>query len=156
MLSLETTINKSLLTIYCNEYNINYNEFSDNAKNKFRYVCFKYNQFMKHIPLPNIKLESIYEAVFIEFRILPNIEFVVRNAILKLGNSWTFTIICGNTNQYYIKNMVKHISPNINVITLEYDNMTRNEYSDYLMTSHFWNLLQGDNFKKKYHGFCTL
>jgi len=144
MLSIENTINASLLTKYCNEYNINYNELSDNDRQKFRYVCFKYNHFMKHIPLPSIKLGSIYEAVFIEFRILPNIEFVVRNAILKLGNSWSFTIVCGNKNHHYIKNIVKHISNNINIIKMDYDNMTRNEYSDYLMTSPFWNLFKGD------------
>jgi hypothetical protein len=144
MQSAEKTITKSLFTTYCNEYNINYSELSDNDKNKFRYVCFKYNQFMKHIPLPHIKLSSIYEAVFIEFRILPNIEFVVRNAILKLGNSWSYTIVCGNTNVQYVRHMVKNISNNINIIHLDYDNMTRNEYSNYLMTSHFWNLLKGD------------
>ena len=144
MLNEEKTINKSLITIYCNEYNINYNELSDNDKNKFRYVCFKYNQFMKHISLPNIKLDSIYEAVFIEFRILPNIEFIIRNAILKLGNAWSFTIVCGNVNMRYIKHMVKNISMNINIIHLDYDNMTRNEYSNYLMTSHFWDLFKGD------------
>jgi hypothetical protein len=144
MISVEKTINKSLITIYCSEYNINYNELSDNDKNKFRYVCFKYNQFMKHIPIPSLKLGSIYEAVFIEFRILPNIEFIVRNAILKLGNSWSFTILCGNTNHYFVKQMASTISDNINIIKLDYDNMTRNEYSNYLMTSHFWNLLQGN------------
>ena len=77
MLSNEKTINKSLLTIYCNEFNINYNELSDNDKNKFRYICFKYNQFMKHIPIPNIKLGSIYEAVFIEFRIWDHIASIL-------------------------------------------------------------------------------
>ena len=139
MISVDKTINKSLLALYFNEYNINYND-----KNKFRYVCFKYNQFMKHIPLPVIQLESIYEAVFIEFRILPNIEFIIRNAILKLGNSWSFTIVCGNKNVHFIQNIVNAISININVINLDYDNMTRNEYSNYLMTTRFWNLFKGD------------
>ena len=144
MINYEKTINKSLLTIYCNEFNINYNELSDNDKNKFRYICFKYNQFMKHIPIPNIKLGSIYEAVFIDFRILPNIEFIIRNAILKLGISWSFTIVCGKTNHSFIKQIANTISKNINIIKLNYDNMTRNEYSNFLMTSHFWNLLKGD------------
>ena len=103
MINNNNTIDKSLLTLYCSEYNINYNDLSDNDKNKFRYVCFKYNQFIKHVPLPNIQLGSIYEAVFIEFRILPNIEFIIRNAIIKLGNSWSFTIVCGNKNIHFIK-----------------------------------------------------
>lgn len=144
MISDEKPVNKSLLTKYCNNYNINYNELLNNDRQKFRYVCFKYNQFMKHIPLPHIKLGSIYEAVFIEFRILPNIEFIIRNAILKLGKSWSFTIICGNKNYHFIKHMSTYISTNINIIKLDYDNMTRNEYSDYLMTSPFWNLFKGD------------
>jgi len=146
MASDEKMINKSLLTTYYNEYNINYDELLDNAKHKFRYICFKYNQFLKHIPLPSIKLGSTYEAVFIEFRILPNIEFLVRNAILKLGSSWSFTIVCGNQNYHFIKKIANSISNNnnINIIKLDYDNMTRNEYSNYLMTSHFWDLLKGD------------
>ena len=144
MLSDEKMINKSLITIYCSEYNINYNELADNDKNKFRYVCFKYNQFMKHVPLPNIKLGSIYEAVFIEFRILPNIEFIIRNAILKLGKSWSFSIVCGNTNYHFIKQIASTISKNINIIKLDYDNMTRNEYSNFLMTSYFWDLFKGE------------
>ena len=111
MINYEKTINKSLITIYCSEYNINYNELSDNDRNKFRYVCFKYNLFMKHVTLPKIKLNSVYEAVFIEFRILPNIEFVIRNAVIKLGNAWSFTIVCGNANIQFIKKIVKSIFP---------------------------------------------
>lgn len=144
MICEEKTINKTLLTTYCNEYNLNSNELFDNDKNKFRFVCFKYNQFMKHTPLPVLQLGSIYEAVFIEFRILPNIEFIIRNAILKLGNLWSFTIVCGNINMSFVTKLASTISKNINIIQLDYDNMTRNEYSDYLMTSQFWDLFKGD------------
>ena len=144
MSSNEKIINKSLLTMYYNEYNTDYNELVDNAKHKFRYICFKYNQFMKHIPLPSIKLGSTYEAVFIEFRILPNIEFIVRNAIIKLGSAWSFTIVCGNQNYHFINQIANSISNNINVIKLDYDNMTRSQYSNYLMTLDFWDLFKGD------------
>ena len=89
-------------------------------------------------------MNSIYEAVFIEFRILPNIEFIIRNAILKLGKSWSFSIVCGNTNYHFIKQIASTISKNINIIKLDYDNMTRNEYSNFLMTSYFWDLFKGE------------
>ena len=72
---------------------------------RFRYACYKLNYFMKHIALPNIKTKSYYEAVFIEFRILPHIEFILRNAILKLGNSWSFTVVCGYDNHVYMRDL---------------------------------------------------
>lgn len=111
---------------------------------KFRYICYKLNIFLKNIPLPKIKRESFYEAVFIDFRILPNIEFIIRNCILKLGSKWSYTIVCGLNNYSYIENIVNTIDKNINIIKLEYDNLTNNEYSNLLMTEAFWKSLYGE------------
>ena len=35
---------------------------------KFRYICYKLNYFLKHIPIPDIKQTSFYEVVFIMFK----------------------------------------------------------------------------------------
>jgi hypothetical protein len=40
--------------------------------------------------------------------------------------------------------MCKNISPNIKIIKLNYDNMTQQEYSNFLTTKYFWNLLNGE------------
>lgn len=111
---------------------------------KFRYICYKFNYFLKQIPIPNIKKNSFYEAVFIDFRILPNIEFIIRNAIIKLGGEWSFTIICGLKNYDYIVKMVNDINKNIKIIKLEYENLSQEEYSNLLTTETFWNKLNGD------------
>lgn len=111
---------------------------------KFRFLCYKLNYFMKHIALPEIKKNSFYEAVFIEFRILPNIEFVIRNAIFRLGKEWSFTVICGKKNYLYISNIVKNVNKNIKIICLDYDNLSQEEYSNLLTTKEFWNALYGD------------
>ena len=110
----------------------------------FRYTCFKYNYFMKCIMLSNIQKHSMYEAVLIEFRTFPHIEFIIRNAIYKLGSEWSFTVICGNKNYDLVNYICESISPNIKIIKLNYNNMTQKEYSDYLTTTEFWNLLNGE------------
>ena len=113
--------------------------------NNYRRLCFKLNNFMKHIPLSfTIKKKSFYEAVIVEFRILPHIEFIIRNAIQKLGSKWSYTIICGNLNYHLCKNISQKISENITVIKLNHINMTQQQYSDFLMTKEFWDLIYGE------------
>lgn len=111
---------------------------------KFRYICYKFNYFMKDIPLPIIKQNNFYEAVFIDFRELPNIEFIIRNAILKLGKMWSFTIICGNNNYNYMSNIKNNIGKDIKIIKLDYENLSNSDYSKLLASKEFWNLLNGE------------
>jgi len=99
---------------------------------------------MKNIILPKIKKGSLYEAVIVEFREFPHIEFIIRNTILKLGNNWSHTIICGNQNFKMVEQICDSISPNIKIIKLNVNNLTQNEYSLFLMKSDFWNLLKGE------------
>jgi hypothetical protein len=102
------------------------------------------NYFIKYTVLPKIKKNSLYEAVFIEFRILPHIEFILRNAIYKIGHNWAFTIVCGKNNYKYMCDICEDISKDIKIIKLDYDNMTQQEYSNLLTTKKFWNLLNGE------------
>ena len=118
---------------FLKEYNIG-NPILDNSY-KFRHLCFKLNYFMKQIQLPQISKESLYEAVFIEFRSFPHIEFTIRNAIYKLGKQWAFTIVCGSKNFLFIKNICVNISKYIKIIKSNYVNMTQQEYSNFLMTA---------------------
>jgi len=111
---------------------------------QFRYMCYKLNYFMKYIPLPKISKNKIYEAVFIDFRILPHIEFLIRNIILKLGSSWSYTIICGIDNYEHMCEIVRNINKNIKIIKLEYNNLSQGEYSKLLTTKFFWDKLYGE------------
>jgi hypothetical protein len=133
-----------ILNEFTNKYNINTNIALNDPLYIYRLLCFKMNYFMKFVNLPKIKTNSLYEAVLIEFRQFPHMEFVLRNTILKLGNEWSHTIICGNLNYPLVENFCKTISANINVIKINVDNMTQSEYSKFLTTMDFWNLLKGE------------
>jgi len=133
-----------ILDLFCNKYNITKDIVINNSIYNFRLLCFKMNYFMKSIILPKFKKSSLYEAVFIEFRDFPHVEFLIRNTIFKLGTKWSHTVICGNLNYNLIEGICKSISPNINIITIDVDNMTQTEYTRFLTTSEFWNLLRGE------------
>jgi hypothetical protein len=94
--------------------------------------------------LPKIKKSSLYEAVLIEFRNFPHIEFLIRNSILKLGQGWAHTVMCGNLNYEMVKKICTSISPDIRIIKLNENNITQSEYSFFLTTATFWNHLNGE------------
>ena len=133
-----------IINIFCEKYNTNKSNIYENNHTYFRYLCFKFNYFMKHIHLPKIKKHSTYEAVLIEFRIMPHLEFLIRNTIHKLGNKWAHTVVCGNLNYDYMVNMCEKISPHIQVIKIYKDNITPSEYSEILTNTFFWDLLKGE------------
>jgi hypothetical protein len=143
----KTTIDKfleKLLNKFCKIYNTNKNEIKTNDKIRFRFECFKYNNMIKHIDIPDIKLASNWEAVFIEYRCFPHVELLLRNAILKLGPKWSFTIVCGNINYNFMKDICMQISSNIKVIKTNYNNLLPDDYSLLLSTINFWNLFTGN------------
>jgi hypothetical protein len=119
-------------------------EVMSNPKIEFRYFCYRYLNYLKSIKIPEIPTKSKYEAVLIEFRCFPHIEFIIRNNILKLGSNWSYTIICGNLNYNFIIDMCKEISNNIKIIKLDYDNVLPSIYSNILSSINFWNLFEGE------------
>jgi hypothetical protein len=133
-----------ILNEFCESYKVKYKLICEDKLYYFRYLCFKLNFFIKHIPLPKIKKESLYESVLVEFREFPHIEFIIRNTILKLGSKWSYTVICGNLNYDLIAKICTTISPAINIIKINKTNIIQSEYSKFLTTLHFWNLLKGE------------
>jgi len=118
--------------------------FTDSEHNKFRYICYKNLPKIRTCQLPtDIELNLDYEAIFIEFRNLPHIEFLIRNTVLKLGNQWSYTIVCGNLNYATIKEFCDCISPNIKIIKMEYDNININQYNNFFFDLKFWDLFIG-------------
>jgi hypothetical protein len=110
----------------------------------FRYVCCNYLGLIRILNLPDVPKNSNYEAVFIEYRCFPHIEFLTRNSIYRLGNSWAQTIICGTKNYEYISKLMNKISPNIRIIKTNNENLTVTEYNKLLTNLNFWEKLKGE------------
>jgi len=136
--------NKYIINNFCELYNITKNELNNNDHNYFRFLCFSYIEFIKKLDIPILKMNNRYETVFIEFRILPHVEFIIRNAMIKLGGDWSHTIVCGNQNYDFIINICSTISPNINIIKLDLDNLLVNDYNNLLTSIEFWDLFKGE------------
>lgn len=114
-------------------------------KVKYRYLCWKYLLNIRNVDIPIIQIGSNLEAVLVECRILPHIEFIIRNAIIKLGAKWSHTIVCGNKNYDYMHEMCSRISPNIKIIRLDVDNLdAATTYNNLLASLSFWNMFKGD------------
>ena len=143
------TVHKNIFNIclmkeFCKTYNITFQQLKTENIYYFRFLCFMFNAFIKHMVLPNFNVNSIFEAILIEFRNFPHIEFLIRNAILKLGPKWSHTVMCGNLNYEMVKKICTNISPNIRIVKLNENNITQSEYSFFLTTANFWNYLNGE------------
>jgi hypothetical protein len=114
-----------------------------NCKEKFRNICIENLSYIKNINLPNFSENSDFESVLIEYRCMPHLEFLIRNTIIKLGEKWCHTIICGNLNYEFMINICSTISNKINIIKTNYDNLFPSDYSLFLSSLNFWNLLKG-------------
>ena len=137
--------NSNIHVNYFNDLNEEYDDQKrTKRKIKFRYLCWKYIHNIRDKILPEVPINSKYEAVFIEFRIFPHVEFLLRNAIIKLGAEWSQTVVCGNGNYHYMKEMCEKISPNIRIIKQDCDNMTVQQYSNMLTSYQFWEELCGE------------
>ena len=111
-------------------------------KNEFRYFCSKCYNIIKDIKIPDLKFNLVNEVVLIEFRELCNLEFVIKNTILKIGNEWSHTIICGKLNYDYCLKIIGNM--NIKIIKLNIDNLNVDNYSKLLCSKEFWNLFVGE------------
>lgn len=153
--SIDQKLNPSLVELkknytskindFCKLIKMNsYDVFKD-SKIEFRYFCYYYNNLIKTLTLPEISMNQSKEAVLIEFRILPHLEFVIRNTIHKLGKDWSHTIICGNLNYNYLLELCNSISSNIKIIKLNCDNLENiHIYTQILTSLDFWKFFVGD------------
>jgi len=133
-----------LLDNFVSVYNVDEDDVFIHSKIEYRYFCYRYLNYMRSIELPFVCKNSHKEAVIIEYRKFPHLEFIIRNTIHKLGESWSHTVVCGNLNYEFMKQMCEGISENINVIKTNYDNLIVTEYSRLLSSLSFWNLFQGE------------
>jgi hypothetical protein len=117
---------------------------NDSEKTIFQNICLSnVNIFPSHL-LQNVISNAENEAILIEFRNLPHVEFIIKNAIIKLGASFSHTIVCGNHNYSMMKQICDNISPNIKIIKLEKNNITINEYNNLFYDLSFWERFYGN------------
>ena len=69
-----------------------------NFRNQAKDMIKEYRQ----IDVKNFKKNSNYETVFIDFRIIEHVEFLIRNVIYKFDENWCHSVVCGNFNYIYI------------------------------------------------------
>ena len=145
----ETTKLRMLKHLYLSSFqNL---EKTNNRKQEYRAFCGSFTELLRHIPVPQIRHKSKhecvpieYECVLVEFRKLPHLEFLIRNAVIKLGADWSHTIVCGLDNFEFLLSFCHNISPNIRVIRLPLENVSVNDYNDLICSLNFWNLLYGE------------
>ena len=120
----------------------NKNSFQTNI-DKFAQICM--NLLKNPGPIAKeITKNNMKEAVFIEFRILPHSEQIIRNCIHKLDDTWSHTLVCGNEAYDYYNMMCTNIHKNIKIIKLNVYNFSQNKYNNLLLTKEFWNLFNGE------------
>jgi len=127
------------------EYDFYESEKYIHAKIHHRYLCWKYLPNIRDRVITNVAQNSKYEAVIIECRSFPHIEFIIRNAIIKLGDEWCHSVVCGNQNHEYMTQICHSISPNIRIIKLDVDNLDPYvSYNELLTSEYFWNLFSSE------------
>ena len=103
--------------------NYNYIHNENDLKSIHRFNCYKFTKIIRNIIIKDFgDTKNLKETLLIEFRPLPNLEFLIRNTIIKLPN-WNHTVICGNNNYEFIKKICDFICKDseskINIIKLD-------------------------------------
>jgi hypothetical protein len=115
-------------------------------KEEYRYFGYRFMSLSRLLPIPtDIPVSAKNESVFIEFRKLLNLEFVIRNAVSKLGSGWAHTIVCGNENYKFILEIASRIDSNIRIILMPVVSVCVDDYSSMLTEPSFWNRFHGEN-----------
>jgi hypothetical protein len=120
------------------------NQIYNNRYLDFKNYCNKNTHWLDKFSIPIIKQNQEKETVFIEFRSLPHIYFVIKNAIRVLDRGWSHTIICGENNYNFILEVKERIGRNIKIIKINKTNFSRLEYSLLLLKSSFWKQFSGN------------
>ena len=114
-----------------------------------RIKCIHGIPIIRNINIEVIEQQTELETFLIEFRILPHLEFIIKNTIIKLPK-WKHTIVCGNINYEFIKSISMSICESIdasnviNIVKLDIDNLSTSQYSRLLLTKDFWNNFKGE------------
>ena len=92
----------------------------------------------------NILNNSEKHAIYYTFNHYKHIQTTLRNNIIKLGDGWRHSVICGLDNEAFVRTICNNISPNICVIVLQFNNITYNEVNNVLLDKIFWQNIWGE------------
>jgi hypothetical protein len=89
-------------------------------------------------------------AIIIEPRKHKAFEFVINNFLNNLSDNWNFIIFHGNENKIYIENIIKSLNNNnidkIQLINLNINNLTLDEYNKLLISKKFYDYIPTEIF----------
>jgi hypothetical protein len=144
--SLFNTQNKLNSVTNKKEYNTNTANKKNVSNNKAIFFdwCLTILPELKKNKIPELVKNLDKEAVLVEYRKLRCSESLLLNCILKLGNDWSYTIVCGDEAYSYYLDMAKKIHQNIKVVNTGHKKMNQNTYNNLLLEKKFWNLLTGE------------
>jgi FkbM family methyltransferase len=146
-------------SLYRNMTQQEYDAFEEKGKlDKLKWIefCEENTKYIRLMPFPyEVDNKSTINAVFIEFRPLPNIEFVIVNCLLKLKNKCRYTIVCGNDNYHYISALNNKYRQIFQIINLNCGNISISDYNVLLETTEFWEKLEGEHILLYQHDSCV-
>ncbi len=134
---------------FCEKLSINletkYEEISNNPKLMHSFVCFlqtdELREKTKNKILP-IKTDSV--VIIPEDRILPHIEFVIRNVMNKLPQ-FAIRIVCTSTSLKSMQEFCYTINESIQVVSVDLEKFTQNSYNNLFLSKDFWNSFDEEN-----------
>ena len=134
---------------FASEYNFSHSRLYDYLTKtepswSWRYFCYRYIDRARVWELPPISTASDKEAVLVETRVFPHVEFVIRAFLKNMGPGWMLTIICSDENEDLMKSIAAGISANIRLLKLKQRITAVNDYNDLFLTPHFWRTLRGE------------
>jgi len=101
---------------------------------EFRALCIKYIFAIRKISLNPVSVGLANQAILYTLEDSRHIEFLIRLAILNLGEGWSHTVLCGLQNQTMVEQICTSIDPQINIICVKDTNM---------LSLTFWNQFTG-------------
>jgi hypothetical protein len=104
----------------------------------------RYTYILKDKEFTEPPVTSNNNLVFIDFRYLDNMEFVIRNALLRLNGTFMVTFVCGLANYDDVKILCSEISQNIKVVKLDKHVNNNIDYNKLLLSPNFWKMLDGE------------
>lgn len=115
-----------------------------NSKDTFRKVCLELLPELRKKDIPKLQEKSEKCAVFIDCREIPHLEYIFRQAISCLDDTWSMHIFTGNKNNKFMRDVCEKNNINAKITNLGMDNMMVDEYSLLLLSEEFWNKIDAE------------
>lgn len=103
-------------------------------------------ELVSYLPkdIPRVSKRSHNKSILVETRNVPHLEFLIKNTIQKLGNGWGHMVFCGQRNIDQVTQICAKISPDIEIILLDEDIKTKNDFNNLFLSLDFWNKVQAE------------